>query len=484
MVDLAQLDRITPLKWRLPKSYRPYMRVDGIIFASERLLQGRAGGTDPLDQVANAASLPGIVGASLAMPDIHYGYGLPIGGVVATLESAGVVTPGGVGYDINCGVRLLASALTVSDVRPHLQKIANALFERIPCGVGCRGKIKLSPAKLADVLRHGSGWAVAQGYGAVSDLERTEAGGRLENANPDVITKKAYQRGLEQIGTLGAGNHFVEVQFVEEIFDQAAAEAFGLFKDQVTVMLHSGSRGFGHQVCTDALASLANAFPKFGIEIPDRQLVCAPADSPEGRRYIEAMSCAANYAWANRQCLGRWAIEAIEHALGIGPSQHGLSLVYDVAHNILKRESHQIEGRPRKLMVHRKGATRAFPPGHPELPESYRHVGQPVIIPGDMGTASYVLVGTDTAMRETFGSTCHGAGRVMSRHQAIKNARGREIDRELGELGIIVRSASRRTLAEEMPAAYKDIDEVVRVVHEAGISRKVARLRPLAVVKG
>ncbi len=484
MVDLAQLDRINPFKWRLPRTYKPYMRVDGIIFASKQLLQGRAEGADPLDQVANAASLPGVVGASYAMPDIHYGYGLPIGGVVATLEGTGVVTPGGVGYDINCGVRLLASTLTASDVRPHLQRIANALFERIPCGVGCRGKIKLSPAKLTDVLRSGAGWAVAQGYGVASDLERTEAGGRLETANPDVISKKAYQRGLQQVGTLGAGNHFVEVQFVEEIFDQTTAEAFGLFKNQVTVMVHSGSRGFGHQVCTDALASLSNAFPKFGIDIPDRQLVCAPTDSPEGRQYIEAMSCAANYAWANRQCLGCWAIEAFEHALGVGPAQHGLSLVYDVAHNILKRESHEIDGQVTTLMVHRKGATRAFPPGHPELPEPYRPVGQPVLIPGDMGTASYVLVGTDTAMRETFGSTCHGAGRVMSRHQAIKNAKGRQIDHELAELGIIVRSASRRTLAEEMPAAYKDIDEVIRVVHEAGISRKVARLRPLAVVKG
>ena len=484
MVELSRLEQINPFKWRLPKRYKACMRVDGVIFASEDLLKGRAEGNDPLEQAANAASLPGIVRASYAMPDIHYGYGLPIGGVIATLEDAGVVTPGGVGYDINCGVRLLSSTLTVADVRPHLRDIVNALFQRIPCGVGCRGKIKLSPSRLADLLRKGSGWAVNEGYGQASDLECTEAYGRLDNANPDVISSKAIQRGLEQVGTLGAGNHFVEVQFVEEVYDEAAATAFGLFKDQVTVMVHSGSRGFGHQVCTDALAMLANAFPKFGIEIPDRQLICAPTDSGEGRQYVQAMSCAANYAWANRQCLGFWAIQAFEEALGVGPSQHGLSLVYDVAHNILKRETHEVDGEERTLMVHRKGATRAFPPGNTELPTRYRPVGQPVLIPGDMGTASYVLVGTDAAMQETFGSTCHGAGRVLSRHQAIKKAKGRQIDRELEQQGIIVRSASRKTLAEEMPAAYKDIDEVIRVVHETGISRKVAKLRPIGVIKG
>jgi len=484
MVELAKLEKISPFKWRLPRRYKPFMRVDGIIFASEDLLHDREKGTDPLDQVANAAALPGIVRASYAMPDIHYGYGLPIGGVIATLEDGGVVTPGGVGYDINCGVRLLSSALSVSDVKPHMAKIVNALFQHIPCGVGSRGKIKLSPSKLSEVLQKGSAWAIDQGYGQSSDLEHTEAGGRLSDANPDVVTSKASQRGLDQVGTLGAGNHFIEVQFVEEVFDEKAAKAFGLFKGQVTVMVHSGSRGFGHQVCTDALSMLANAFPKFGIEVPDRQLVCAPTDSKEGKNYIQAMACAANYAWANRQCLGFWAIEALEEALGVGPSRHGLTLVYDVAHNILKREQHEVDGKRVTLMVHRKGATRAFPPNHPELPDVFRSVGQPVIIPGDMGTASYVLVGTEAAMQETFGSTCHGAGRVMSRHQAIKKAQGRQIDRELEQQGIIVRSASRNTLAEEMPAAYKDIDEVVRVVHETGISRKVAKLRPIGVIKG
>ena len=484
MVELAHLEKISPVKWRLPRRYKPCMRVDGIIFASEDLLQDRGGGTDPLEQVANAASLPGVVRASYAMPDIHYGYGLPIGGVIATAGDTGVVTPGGVGYDINCGVRLLTSTLSVADVRPRLRDIVSALFQRIPCGVGCRGKIKLSPSRLADLLRKGSGWVVDQGYGQTSDLERTEAGGRLDDANPDVISSKAIQRGLEQVGTLGAGNHFVEVQFVEEVYDEAVATAFGLFKDHVTVMVHSGSRGFGHQVCTDALGMLANAFPKFGIDIPDRQLICAPTDSREGKQYIEAMSCAANYAWANRQCLGFWAIQAFEEALGVGPAQHGLSLLYDVAHNILKRETHDVDGKQRTLMVHRKGATRAFPSGHPELPTRYRPVGQPVLIPGDMGTASYVLVGTETAMQETFGSTCHGAGRVLSRHQAIKKAKGRQIDRELEKQGIIVRSASRKTLAEEMPAAYKDIDEVIRAVHETGISKRVARLKPIGVIKG
>jgi len=478
-----QLKKIGEYKWLLPKSYKPCMRVDGIIYASEALLQGRDE-TDPIEQVANAACLPGIVGASLSMPDIHYGYGLPIGGVVATRVDTGVVTPGGVGYDINCGVRLLRSDLVVSDIRPRLQDIVNALFRKIPCGVGCRGKIKLTHSGLRQLLKEGSRWAVNKGYGQAIDVQRTEATGCLQAANPEVISSKAYQRGLEQVGTLGAGNHFVEVQFVEKVYDEKTAEALGLFKDQVTVMVHSGSRGFGHQVCTDALALLNSAFPKFGIEIPDRQLVCAPTTSPEGQQYIQAMSCAANYAWANRQCLGFWVVEAFQEALGIGPSQHGLSLVYDVAHNILKREVHNVQGEQVEVMVHRKGATRAFPPGHPELPQAFRDVGQPVLIPGDMGTASYVLVGTQKAMEETFGSTCHGAGRILSRHRAMRVAKGRRIDEELRQQGILVRSASRRTLAEEMPAAYKEIDEVVEVVHKTGISRKIARLRPIAVVKG
>ncbi|MBN1592422.1 MAG: RtcB family protein [Candidatus Coatesbacteria bacterium] len=460
------------------------MRVDGIIFASKQLLSDREGGSDPIDQVANAAALPGIVMASLAMPDIHYGYGLPIGGVIATREDTGVVTPGGVGYDINCGVRFLTSALDVTEIRPRLREIVDALFKEVPCGVGSRGKIMLNPSGLSELLQNGSRWAVAHGYGRDSDLELTEARGCLSTANPDAVSKKAFQRGLDQVGTLGAGNHFVEVQYVDEVYDEAAASAFGLFKDQVTIMVHSGSRGFGHQVCTDSLAMLAKAFPKFGIDIPDRQLICAPAGSKEGKEYVEAMSCAANYAWVNRQCLGFWAIEAFEKALGIGPAQHGLALLYDVAHNILKREKHDVDGKTLPVLVHRKGATRAFPPGHNELPLQYRSAGQPVIIPGDMGTASYVLVGTETAMQETFGSTCHGAGRLLSRHQAIKKAKGRQIDTELEKEGIIVRSASRKTLAEEMPAAYKDIDEVIRVVHEAGISKKVARLRPIGVIKG
>ncbi|MCD6328087.1 RtcB family protein [bacterium] len=483
MIAKSSLKKTGRFKWRLPRSYKSGMRVDGLIYASERLLQGR-GSSDPLEQVANAACLPGIVRASLAMPDIHFGYGLPIGGVIATRERDGVVTPGGVGYDINCGVRLLTTNLTARDVQPHLSDLVGELLRTIPCGVGMRSKIKLNKRSLTDLLRKGARWATSEGYGNASDLDHTESSGCITEANPDMVSSKAYQRGFEQVGTLGAGNHFVEVQLVEEIFDDGAAQAYGLFRGQMTIMIHSGSRGFGHQVCTDQLAKLARAFPTYGIEIPDRQLVCAPTESKEGREYIEAMSCAANYAWANRQVLGFWATESLERALGIGPAQHGIRLLYDVAHNILKREKHDMDGRKETLVVHRKGATRAFPPGHPELPKEYRPVGQPVIIPGDMGTASYILAGTETAMRETFGSTSHGAGRVLSRHQAIKSAKGRRIDEELKQRGITVRSASRKTLAEEMPEAYKDIDEVIRVVHETGISKKVARLKPIGVIKG
>jgi tRNA-splicing ligase RtcB len=389
-----------------------------------------------------------------------------------------------VGYDINCGVRLLRTHLSRTEVEPRLKELVAALFSRVPTGVGSKGKIRFSKEDEKAVLRKGARWAVESGYGEPEDLLHTEAGGCLEGADPEVISAKAYERGRPQQGTLGSGNHFVEIQYVQEIYDERMASAFGLFKDQVTVMIHSGSRGFGHQVCTDYLVEMEEAVRRYGISLPDRQLACAPFNSPEGRNYHAAMKAAANYAWANRQCLMYWTEQVLLDTLKISPRALGISLVYDVAHNIVKIEDHMVNGKKMKLVVHRKGATRAFPPGHPEVPEAYREVGQPVLIPGDMGRASFVLVGTEGAMQETFGSTCHGAGRVMSRHQAIKVAKGRAIHRELEDIGIYVQTAGRDTLKEEMPEAYKDVTEVVDVVHNAGISRRVAKLRPMGVIKG
>jgi tRNA-splicing ligase RtcB len=389
-----------------------------------------------------------------------------------------------VGYDINCGVRLLRTDLTRKEIQPRLKDLVNALFAQVPTGVGSKGKIRFSRQDEKAVLTKGARWAIESGFGRAEDLLHTEAGGCLEGADPDLISDKAYERGRPQQGTLGSGNHFLEIQFVQEIYDEKVASAFGLFKDQATVMIHSGSRGFGHQVCTDYLVVMEEAAQRYGIELPDRQLACAPLNSPEGRDYLSAMKAAANYAWANRQCLMYWTGQVLLDTLRISPKALGLSLVYDVAHNIVKIEEHEVAGKKQKLAVHRKGATRAFPPGHPEVPEAYRSVGQPVLIPGDMGRASFVLVGTERAMQETFGSTCHGAGRVMSRHQAIKAARGRAIHRELADQGIIVQSAGRETLKEEMPEAYKDVSEVVNVVHNAGLSLRVARLKPMGVIKG
>jgi len=404
--------------------------------------------------------------------------------VVATDLEKGVISPGGVGYDINCGVRLLRTDLTRKEIEVRLKDLVNALFAQVPTGVGSKGKIRFSRQDEKALLVKGARWAVESGFGRAEDLLHTEAGGCLEGADPDLISDKAYERGRPQQGTLGSGNHFLEIQFVQEIYDENVASVFGLFKDQATVMIHSGSRGFGHQVCTDYLVVMEEAANRYGIELPDRQLACAPLSSPEGRDYLAAMKAAANYAWANRQCLMYWTEQVLLETLRISPKALGLSLVYDVAHNIVKIEEHEVAGRKRKLAVHRKGATRAFPPGHPEVPEAYRSVGQPVLIPGDMGRASFVLVGTERAMQETFGSTCHGAGRVMSRHQAIRAAKGRAIHRELADQGIIVQSAGRETLKEEMPEAYKDVAEVVNVVHNAGLSLRVARLKPMGVIKG
>lgn len=482
MVEVARLRRIDDNRLEVPKDYKPGMRTNGIIFVDRVLEEELESGS--IEQVANVATLPGIVGASMAMPDVHTGYGFPIGGVAAFDIEEGVISPGGVGYDINCGVRLLRSNLKREFIVPRMKQLVEALYNEIPSGVGSKGRVRLTQDESEKVLVKGARWAVERGFGVTDDLERIESHGCLEGADPSLISRKAYDRGGAQQGTLGSGNHFLEVQYVDEIYDEQAGNALGLFKDQVTVMIHTGSRGFGHQVCTDFLEVMSRALQKYGIDLPDRELACAPFKSPEAQNYLAAMKAAANYAWANRQCLMHWTRETFMTVLNLSPGDLGMSLIYDVAHNVAKVEDHIVNGKKRKLVVHRKGSTRAFPPGHPELPEVYRHLGQPVLIPGDMGRASFVLLGTEKAMQETFGSTCHGAGRVLSRHQAIRQAKGRSIWRELEDRGIFVRSAGRETLAEEMSEAYKDVSDVVNVVHNAGISKKVARLRPMGVIKG
>lgn len=474
--------RIDETKIEVPTSYKKGMRVQGIIYVDEVLEKELE--SQSVNQVANVASLPGIVKASMAMPDVHTGYGFSIGGVAAFDMKDGIVSPGGVGYDINCGVRLLRSNLKREEVLPKLSDLVNALYTEVPSGVGSKGKIRLGQNDMKKLIVKGARWAVEQGFGEAADLEKTESGGCIEGADPALISSKAYQRGQSQQGTLGSGNHFLEIQYVDEIYDERAANTLGLFPGYVTLMIHTGSRGFGHQVCADFLKVMGKASGKYQIALPDRELACAPINSREARDYLAAMRAAANYAWANRQCIMHWAREAFYRVFTVSPKQLGMTLIYDVAHNIAKIEEHTLNGKNVKLVVHRKGATRAFPPGHPELPPVYKPLGQPVLIPGDMGRASFVLLGTEKAMAETFGSTCHGAGRVLSRHQAIKMAKGRSIRNELENRGIIVRSAGRETLAEEMSDAYKDISNVVDVVHKAGISRKVARLRPLGVIKG
>jgi tRNA-splicing ligase RtcB len=473
------------VRWTIPLDPRKGMRVPGVVYADD-VLMAQILRDASLEQVVNGACLPGILRASLAMPDMHYGYGLPIGGVVATSLAEGVVTPGGVGFDINCGVRLARTRLRAEEVADSSvrRRLAEELFREVPTGVGSTGRLRLSKGESRTVMLKGAAWAVARGFGSQRDLAHTEAGGCLDGADPDSISARAYERGERQQGTLGSGNHFIEIQLVETVFHEAAARAFGLEEGMVTVMIHSGSRGLGHQVCTDFLGVMEKALRRYGISVPDRQLACAPIGSPEGEAYLGAMRAAANYAWANRQCLMHWTGEAIEKALGLSPAQLGLALVYDVAHNIVKIEEHEVDGRRVAAAVHRKGATRAFGPGHPELPGDYRTVGQPVIIPGDMGRCSYVLAGTAGAMRETFGSCCHGAGRALSRTAAVKKARGRSIGRELEERGIFVRADGRDTLGEEMPEAYKDVSRVVDVVERAGLAVKVARMRPVAVIKG
>jgi tRNA-splicing ligase RtcB len=475
------LKKIDKYRWEVPKTGD--MRVPGIVYATESMLRGDAQ-NEPLKQVANVATLPGILKASLAMPDMHWGYGFPIGGVAAFDWNSGVISPGGVGYDINCGVRLAVTSLVENEIRPKLKTLVDALFTEIPSGVGSTGPIKLSYSEEKKVLKKGSRWAVNQGLGDPSDLEYTEEGGCMENADPDAVSQRALERGKNQLGTLGSGNHFLEIGVVETIYEPDTARVFGLFEDQVTLMLHSGSRGLGYQICDDSLAFMAKHVKKLGIDLPDRQLACAMIQSQEGINYYNAMACAANYAWANRQILMHRSREVFLKILGMGPKDLGMKLLYDVCHNIAKKETHVIDGKQQTVCVHRKGATRSFPPGHKALSNEFQHTGQPVIIPGDMGTASYILVGTHKAMEETFGSTCHGAGRLLSRTAAKKASKGRAIHRELEDKGIYVRWTGRSTLAEEIPEAYKDVSQVVEVVHEAGISKKVARIRPIGVVKG
>ncbi len=460
------------------------MRSEGLIYA-DRTMAGLLKGDNSPQQVANVACLPGLVGASMAMPDIHWGYGFPIGGVAAFDVDEGVISPGGVGYDINCGVRLLRTSLSEEEVRPRIRTLVDRLFAEIPTGVGAHRKLtKLSRGQLRSLLVEGAGWVVKHGEGRQADLARLESAGCIPGADPDALSPRAIERGLDQVGTLGGGNHFGEVGVVDEVYDRATAAAFGLFEGMVTFFIHCGSRGLGHQVADDTMKSMKGSLSKHGLDLPDPQLVCAPINSKEGQRYLGAMRAAANYAFANRQMITRLARNVFAEVFGRSGEELGLDVVYDVCHNIARIEEHRFEGRKRRVCVHRKGATRAFPAGHPEVNEVYRETGHPVLIPGDMGRYSYVLVGTDRAMAETWGTTCHGAGRVKSRTKARKEHRDRQIDRELAERGIHVRAASRRVLAEEASESYKDVADVVGVVSGAGLVRKVARLRPIGNIKG
>src|SRR6516164_4135081 len=478
------LERVDSCCWRIPKSYKQGMRVDGLIFTNERLLEQLKKDQAP-DQVANVAFLPGIQHASLAMPDIHWGYGFCIGGVCATdPDEGGVISPGGVGYDINCGVRLCRTNLFYREVKYHLTKLVDALFKHVPTGVGRSGHYSFKGKELTRLLGEGSSYLTTRELATPSDIDHTEAGGWLDGADPEEVSEHAKVRGAEQCGTLGSGNHFMEVQVVDAIFDDEAAQVMGLEKDMICVMIHSGSRGLGYQVCDDALHQLRKAPEKYGIELPDRQLACAPVNSPEGQKYIAAMRAAANFAWCNRQLLMWQAREVFAEVFGRSWQEMQMNLIYDVCHNIAKLEEHTVDGKKKRLWVHRKGATRAFPPGHPEVPALYRGIGQPVIIPGDMGTASWVLVGQPGSMERTFGTTCHGAGRVMSRTAAVRAAGNRRIDKELEAMGVIARAQSRKGLAEEHPKAYKNVDDVVEVVDAANLSKKVARMRPIGVIKG
>ncbi len=477
---LVELDEFT---YEIRPEEVPGMRVPGRLFSNTSLLQGVAG--DPsLLQLANVATLPGIERNALAMPDIHFGYGFPVGGVAAFDLDSGIVSPGGIGYDINCGVRLLRTGLRTDEVRPRLGELIERLYREVPSGVGSRGGRPLKPSEVDDVLLGGAAWAVEQGAGTAADLLVQEEGGRLTGALPQEVSETARKRGLRQLGTLGSGNHFLEVQSVDEVFFPEAARALGLATGQVVVMLHTGSRGLGHQVATDFIRRMDERLLAEGTQLVDRQLSCAPVASEDGRRYLGAMAAAANFAWANRQTITEGVRRGFASVFGRSAAELGIEVVYDIAHNIAKVEVHRTNGTTKPVLVHRKGATRAFPAGREEIPAPYRPYGQPVLIPGDMGTASYVLSGLPGSMERSFGSSCHGAGRRMSRSAAVRSFRFDEVTRRLSAQGIVVRSATREGVTEEAPGAYKDVEQVVRVAEGAGLSRRVARLVPLGVVKG
>ncbi len=476
--DLIKIDEFT---YEIPQAYRADMRVPARVYMNERMMED-VFSDRALWQLVNIATLPGIQKYAFAMPDIHQGYGFPIGGVAATaIDEGGVISPGGIGYDINCGVRLLVADMTATELKPFIEKLATQLFHKVPSGVGKGGKLKFKPDELDKILQYGAKRMVDLGYGTQEDLEYCEENGYMDIADPDLISDKAKKRGADQIGTLGSGNHFLEVQVVDEVFDKQAADAFGLHEGLVTTMIHCGSRGFGHQTCTDHLRIMMNKLPEWGYQLPDRELIYAPFTSPEAQHYFFAMAAASNYAWANRHVIGHWVREVWQEVIGPHVT---LTTIYDVSHNIGKVEEHDVDGVRKKLVMHRKGATRAFGPGRPEVPAKYMHVGQPVLIPGTMGTASYVLTGTKESMEIAFGTSCHGAGRRMSRTRAKRTVYGARLREELEQQGIVIRSDSDPGLAEEAPIAYKDVEDVVDVVHGAKLARKVARLKPLAVIKG
>jgi tRNA-splicing ligase RtcB (3'-phosphate/5'-hydroxy nucleic acid ligase) len=480
-MELSSLKKINDYLFEVPASNK--MRTPARVYATSQMLPSIAA-DNAMEQAVNVAWLPGIVGYSLAMPDIHWGYGFPIGGVAAFDMDEGVISPGGVGYDINCGVRLLRTELTRKDIETKIGALTDSVFRDVPSGVGSKGPIRLDSQEEKKVLKNGARWAVSNGYGSAEDLVNIEENGSMEGADPGLVSSHALERGRPQIGTLGSGNHFVEIGYVQEVYDKEAASCLGLAKDQITIFIHTGSRGFGHQVCDDYIKIMLKASLKYGIELPDRQLCCAPIQSREGQDYLAAMACAVNFAFCNRQMITHWVRHSFEQTLKMSPKALGIEVVYEVAHNIAKIEKHIFNGREKTLCVHRKGATRAFGPNHPDVPAEYRAIGQPVLIPGDMGRYSYVLLGTEKALNDTFGSTCHGAGRVMSRTQAIKKAQGRQIKQEIESRGIMLRASSYATIAEEMPEAYKDVAGVVDVVVGAGLSKKVVKLKPLGVIKG
>lgn len=483
MVAIKDLIKISDYEWEIPTRFRIDMRVPVRIFATRELIED-ALGDKSIEQAINSATLPGLVGRVVVMPDVHQGYGFPIGGVAATRLPDGVISPGGIGYDINCGVRLLASAIPFEAAEPWLDDLVSALDSNCPSGVGVKGGLPLSETELEQVCRLGAKWALKKGMASEEDLARTEESGCLEGADPRQVSARARERGRGQMGTLGAGNHFLEVDLVEQIFDAKAAQAMGLQEGMLVLQIHCGSRGLGHQVCTDYVQTFQAAVRKYDIHLPDRELVCAPLNSPEGEAYLSAMRCAANFAFANRQILAWNARKAFEQVLAGKVKNWHLRQLYDIAHNMGKLETHMVDGEKMKVCVHRKGATRAFGPGSAGLPAEYQTIGQPVLVPGSMGTASWVLVGTAESMTRSFGSSCHGAGRVMSRSQAKHTVRGEQLRERLERAGIHVRAGSLPGLAEEAPEAYKDVNQVVETVVGAGIARKVARLVPVAVVKG